>query len=674
MDNPLLNLEFPIPFDCIEPQHVQPAIEALIAQARRKAEDLTAQTAAPDFDNTLRPLDVLAEPLDRAMTVVKHLEAVAGTPELHAAVRAAESRVSDFRAGLYADPGLWRRIEQFAASEEARLLNSTQRRLLARWRGTLRGSGAGLDPAGQERLAEIRRELGALTSRFAQNVHGAASSFELVIQDGEALQCMDFPAVRAARASAEARGIRGWRFTLQPSSYWAVMMDVPDATLRQQAYRAYVTRAAAGEFDNRPLIPRILDLRRQMARLLGYDNFAEMVLSHRMVGSSKTALSFLADLRQRLAPRFLREREDLLEYHGRVAHRSAGPLRPWDVYFYASRQAGSLDACTIPPSYFPLDKVTAGLFEIARLLYGIRIQEEPRTARWHPETKYYGIRDEDGTLLGGFYADWFPRENKRGGAWTDGLLTGGPSPEGFRPHLAAICTNVTRPSKGWPAFLTQSDVQSIFHEFGHLLHHCLSRVEARTLAGTKVARDFLELPSQVMENWRLEREALDLFARDYRTGLPIPDKLLWDAGRGRRFLSAAGHMMQIGIGVLDLLLHTSYSPETDGDVIEYSRRVLEPYSLTSLLPEDATAASLTHLFASPGGYAAGYYSYKWNEVLAADVFARFRAVGILDRTAGREFRERILAKGGGEDPSVLYRDFMGRDPDPGAFFEAEGLK
>jgi oligopeptidase A len=673
MENPLLNLQFPIPFDRIRPEHVVPAIDELIEDARQGVEDLTAQTAAPDFENTMRPLDRLTEPLDRVMGVVKHLESVGSTPELRAALGAVEPRVSDFRADLHSNQDLWKRVERLAASDEARLLDNARSRLLKRWQGVLRGCGAGLNAAGQERLAEIQRELRALTTRFAHNVHDATNAFELVVTSGEKLSSMGFPAVRAARASAERKGMSGWRFTLQPSSYTAVMREIPNAALREQAYRAYVTRAAAGAFDNRPLIPRILDLRRQMAVLLGYANFAEMTLAGRMVGSSEQALAFLADLRQKLQSRFLREREDLREYHGSVAHRSASPPQPWDIYFYASRQAGSVGAYSIPASYFPLEKVTAGLFEIARRIYGIRIHEEAGAATWNPEAKYYSIRDEDGTLLGGFYTDWFPRENKRAGAWMEALLTAGPAAHGFRWHLAAICTNVSRPSKGWPALLTHSDVRTIFHEFGHLLHHCLSRAEGRTLAGINVATDFIELPSQLMENWCWEREALELFARDHRTGLPIPDQVLWDAGRSRKFLSATRHMMQIGIGVLDLLLHTSYRPETDGDAIDYSRRVLEPYSLTPLLPEDASVASFTHLFASPVGYGAGYYAYKWTEVLAADVFNRFRTDGVLHGVAGREFRERILAKGGTEDPCVLYRDFMGRDPDPEAFLKREGL-
>jgi oligopeptidase A len=672
MENPLVNIEFPIPFDRIRPEHIGPAVEALIANARQQVESLVAQPAVPDFSNTMRPLDTLAEPLDRAMAVVEHLQAVGGTSDLRAAVHAVEPHVTAFRAGLRSHPALWKRVQQFAASPEASLLDNTQARFLRLWQGLLRRCGAGLDAADQQRMVAIQNELNALTGQFGKNVHDATNAFELVIRDAEKLGTMGFPAVRAARADAERRGVPGWRFTLHPSSYRAVMRDVPDGGLRQKAYRAYVTRAAEGTFDNRPLIYRILDLRRELARLFAYKNFAEMTLSRHMLGSSERVLEFLDGLRRKLEAPFLRERDHLREYHARLTERSPAPLEPWDVFFFATRQAGAIEAYAIPPSYFSLEKVMAGLFEIARRLYGIRIEEEAGVATWNPEAKYYSIRDEDGTILGGFYTDWFPRENKRGGAWMNGLLTGGPSPNGFQPHIAAICGNVTRPSQGWPALLTHSDVQTIFHEFGHLLHHCLSRTEMRALAGTKVAPDFVELPSTMMENWCWDRAALDLFARDHRSALPVPDHLLWDAERGRRFLGAARRMMQVGIGVLDLLLHTSYSPETDGDVLEFSRRVLEPYSLTPLLPEDATVATLSHLF-GPVGYAANYYSYQWNEILAADMFTRFRAAGTLSGEVGRHFREKILARGGGSDPSVLYRDFMGRDPDPAAFLEREGL-
>jgi oligopeptidase A len=313
------------------------------------------------------------------------------------------------------------------------------------------------------------------------------------------------------------------------------------------------------------------------------------------------------------------------------------------------------------------------MFEIAQRLFGIRIQERQGVPVWDPQTRYYAIYDESGGLLGCFYADWHPRENKRGGAWMESLITGRPDAGRVEPHLGVICGNLTPPLDGKPALLTHHEVETIFHEFGHLLHHCLSRVEIRSLAGTNVAWDFVELPSQIMQNWCWEREALDLFARHYETGETIPEELFQRMRRARNFRSANGQMRQLGFGFVDLALHIDYSPATEPDVVGYSRRILQEFSPVGLPEDHATIAGFTHLFGHPVGYAAAYYSYKWSEVLDADAFTRFRDEGIFNRDAGRQFRDLILSKGDSEDPGELYRAFMGRDPNPNALLERLGL-
>ncbi|HSW49437.1 MAG TPA: M3 family metallopeptidase, partial [Bryobacteraceae bacterium] len=354
---------------------------------------------------------------------------------------------------------------------------------------------------------------------------------------------------------------------------------------------------------------------------------------------------------------------------------AAGDLDPWDVGYYAEKQRKALydfDEEALRP-YFPLEKVVEGMFEIARRLFGIRIEEQPGAPVWDPQTKYYAAHDEDRTLLGCFYADWYPRENKRGGAWMDALITGVERAGGLEPHVGLICGNLTPPVGERPALLTHREVETIFHEFGHLLHHLLSRVEVRSLAGTNVAWDFVELPSQIMENWCWEREALDLFARHHETGEAVPEELYRKMKRARTFRAANGQMRQLGFGHVDFALHAGGGWEAEPDVIAYSRRILQDFSPVALPEEHAMIAAFTHLFADPVGYAGGYYSYKWAEVLDADAFTAFRAKGIFDRETGRRFRETILSRGDGADPADLYRAFMGRDPDPAALLQRLGL-
>jgi oligopeptidase A len=674
--NPLLQLDPPLPFDRIRAEHVEPAIGALLGEARARLDALAAGRATPDFENTMRPLDELSEPLDRAMGVVKHLESVATYPELRAAVNAVEPEVSQFHSSIPLNADLWKALQRYAGTEEARQLRPARRRFLTKTLDDFRRHGAELDAAGKTKLAGIEVELSKLTTKFAENVLDSTNAFDLVVDDEGKLAGLPESAIRAAREDAVRKNAPGWRFTLQAPSYTPLMMYLDDAGIREQVYRALVTRSASGVFDNRALVARILELRKEKARLLGYANFADLVIEDRMAHTGAQALRFLAGLKEKTEAHFRRENEDLLEFRRQIEGPSAPALELWDVAYYAEKQRAALydfDQEELRP-YFPLERVAAGLFEIAHMLYGVRVSQESGVPVWDAGVNYYAIRDADGTLLGGFYADWFPRENKRGGAWMDAFITGGPTPGGFEPHLGTICGNLTPPSGGKPALLTHREVETIFHEFGHLLHHSLSQVEVRSLAGTNVAWDFVELPSQIMENWCWEREALDLFARHWETGEPVPEELFAKMKRARTFRVANAQMRQLAFGFLDLLLHIEYSPERNGDVIEYSRGVIERCSPAPLVPEHASIASFTHLFANPVGYGAGYYSYKWAEVLDADAFTRFRELGILGRRAGLEFRGRILAKGDSEDPAELYRSFMGRDPDPAALLARAGLQ
>jgi len=665
-----------VPFDRIRAEHVAPATEELLSQARQRLEEIAAANGPRSFVNTMRALDDLAVPLEYAIGVVRHLEAVATYPELRAAYSAAQPQVSAFYSGIPLHAGLWRAVKDFASTEEAAHLEGERRRLLTKTIDNFRRHGANLDPAGKQRLEAMDVELSKLTIKFAEYVLDSTNAFELIVTDPAALAGLPPSAVAAARESAARKGRDGWRFTLHAPDYFAVMTYLDDREVRRQVYEAFSVRATEAGRDNRPLIARILELRNEKARLLGFANFADLVLEDRMAHDGARALAFLDDLKVKTEARFREENRELLEFRRSLEGPSAAELAGWDVAYYAEKQRAALydfDEEALRP-YFPLEQAVAGLFDLVHRLYGLRIEQEAGIPVWDEAVRYYNVHDESGEFLGGFYADWFPRENKRGGAWMDALITGGPEGAQFRPHLGLVCGNLTPPVGGKPALLTHREVETIFHEFGHLLHHLLSRVESRGLAGTNVAWDFVELPSQIMENWCWERESLDLFARHWETGQPVPDELFQKMKRARTFRAANAQMRQLGFGYIDLLLHVRYSAERDGDAVDFARRILQEFSPAPLPPNQAMLAAFTHLFASPTGYGAGYYSYKWAEVLEADAFTRFRDHGLFSREIGGEFRSKILSRGDSADPAELYREFMGRDPDPRALLIRNGLE
>ena len=673
--NPLLDINFQIPFNRLRTEYVEPAVNQLLGDAQARLEAIAGQKDQRTFENTMRPLDQMTERLDVAMSVVKHLENVVTSKELRAAFNAVQPKVSAFESSIPLNEGLWKAVQQYAATDEAKVLTGTRKRFLTKTIDAFRRHGAELDLAGKARLEALDVELSKVTTKFAENVLDSTNEFQLVITDDRKLAGLPPTAIAAARASAEAKSVKGWRFTLQAPSYLALTTYLGDADIRRQVYHAYSTRATSGPHDNRGILSRILELRREKSNLLGFQNFADLVLEDRMAHSGERAQRFLAELKNKTEARFHEENKELAVFRRTLEGPNAPSLEPWDLPYYAEKQRAALydfDEEALRP-YFPLDRVVKGLFETVQRLYGIRVVEQPGAPVWHPDVKYYAIYDRDLSLLGAFYADWYPRETKRGGAWMDVFITGLPAKDGFKPHLGLMCGNLTPPVEDRPALLTHREVETIFHEFGHLLHHCLSRVELRTLAGTSVAWDFVELPSQIMENWCWERQALDLFARHYQTGEPIPEDLFQKMKRARNFRSANAQMRQLGFGFVDLALHIDYTPVRDGDVMEYARRIFQQFSPAPLPPDHAVIAGFTHLFANPVGYGAGYYSYKWAEVLDADAFTRFRNVGIFSREIGMEFREKILARGDSEDPAELYRTFMGRDPDLNALLERSGL-
>ncbi len=672
--NPLVEIQFRIPFDKIEASHVEPAVDQLLVDAGARLQQ-TIESPHP-----LQALDTMTEKLDFAMGVVRHLESVATTPELRAAHNAVQPKVSAFYSSLPLNEGLWNAVKTYAATTDARGLTGAFARYLTKTVADFKRHGAELDPAGKKRLQEIDVALAETTTKFSENVLDSTNAYELVIEDESRLQGLPPTALAAARASAESKSRSGWRFTLQAPSYMAAMTYLDDRAIREQLYRAYSTRATAHGpggpgYDNAPLIAKILALRKEKAQLLGFRDFSDLVLDDRMAHTGARAQSFLADLRAKTEKRFEEENRELESFAGMT-------LQPWDIGYWAEKQRAKLydfDEEALRP-YFPLDHVVGGMFDIFGRILGIRVQEDPGMPAWDPHVKTYAVYDNSGgprhnAYLGSFYADWFPRENKRGGAWMDALITGNPAMG--KPHLGLICGNLTPPVGGRPALLTHREVETIFHEFGHLLHHMLSLVEVRSLAGTSVAWDFVELPSQIMENWCWERQALDLFARHWETGSPIPEDLFQKMRRAKTFRAANNQMRQLGFGYVDLALHRewdgAHSENAAGDVIAWSRNVLQQFSPAAFPPEHAMLAGFTHLFSSPVGYGAGYYSYKWAEVLDADAFTRFKKEGVFSAAVGRDYRDKILSRGDSADPADLYRSFMGRDPDPSALMVRAGL-
>lgn len=671
--NPLLEIRVPIPFDEIRPEHVVPAVDALLQRSQAALDAIAGFEGERTFENTMVALDEATEVLDYASGLVRHLEAAVTSPEIRAAHNAIEPKVAEFSSRFYLNEGLWKALLRYASTDEAKQLTRVKRRYLDKSMDYFRRSGAELDAAGKKRMSEIDVELSALTTKFGENVLDSTNEFEEVITDEAQLAGLPPSAVEAARASAKSKGKDGWRFTLQGPSYQAAMTYLDNGPIRERLYRAYQTRATSGKYDNREIVPKILRLRQEKASMLGFSNFADFVMVDRMAKTGRTAMEFLEGLHIKTRAFADAESEQLLAFRRTLEGALAPALEPWDIGYYAEKERAakfSFDEEALRP-YFPVEQVLSGMFETVSRIFGISVSEVKHIPTWHPEVKVYEIRDQT-RLLGIFYADWHPRETKRGGAWMDAFLTGEPAVAG-RPHIGVISGNMTAPVEGKPALLTHREVETIFHEFGHLLHHCLSKVEVRGFSGTNVPWDFVELPSQIMENWCWERESLDLFARHWQTGEAIPDALFQSMRRARNYRSANGQMRQLSFSLLDLKLHIEYSPERDGNVVDYSRAIIQQFSPAKLPSEHAMIVAFTHLFGSPVGYGAGYYSYKWAEVLDADAFSLFLERGVLNKETGMRFRESILEKGNSAEAAELYRNFRGRDPELNALLTRLGL-
>ncbi len=702
MNNPFLDTTFHIRWSLLKPELVAPAIEEALREAQEKIDAVAGQKEAGiTFEGSFLVLEKATENLGIAWGKVSHLDSVCNSPDLRAAYHKMLPKVVEFFARIPLNEKLWSVLKAYDALEAKKTLSPIEKRFLTETMADFREQGADLPANKKERLRSLAQELAQVTQKFSENVLDGTNAFELVVRDRGKLGGLPARDIEQARLDARRKGYGTeddpqWRFTLHMPSLLPVMKFAHDERFRKTLWEADVAVGRAEPHDNLALIGQILALRQEKAELLGNRHFADMVLARRMAKNGATTLRFIEDLHGRIEKAFERENKVLEEFKAKEADTPPESLEPWEIAFSSERlrrEKYDFDEEELRP-YFPIEQVINGMFQIAETIFGIDLEEKsvkfvdssqnrsPESSLdaekievWHPEVKFYEVKGAGGGLLGAFYADWHPRESKRGGAWMNYLMTGRPPSSGGKrePHLGLICGNLTPSINSQPALLTHHEVETIFHEFGHLLHHILGDVEIKSLNGINVPWDFVELPSQIMENWCWDRESLDLFARHYETGETIPDALFRKMIEARNFQSARKTMRQLAFSKMDLELHMSPTAPKSDDLDSRVDAILQGYQIPTKTKPPSIIGRFTHVFADSTGYAAGYYSYKWAEVLDADAFTRFLKEGILNPEVGREFREKILSRGNSAPPEQLFRDFMGREPDLQALLDREGL-
>lgn len=686
--HPFLADDFHVRWSTLVATAIEPDIRHALKVAKENIDAIASQDpATATYESTFGALEDATELLDRGWGRLNHLDSVCDHPEQRAGLNAMLPEVSEFYSSIPLNAELWSILHAFGTSAAVDELDAVRKRFVAETMLDFVQAGADLPPKQKEEVAALQAELSKVTKKYAEHVLDSTNAWEMVIDDESKLAGLPESAKAAALANAKAKGLGTaekpvWRFTLQFPSMFPVMQHLDDDDIRRQVWEASVCVASEGEHDNTPLIWKILDLRQEKAELLGHEHFPNLTLQRRMAKDGETALKFVEDLHDRILGPFEDECRSLASYKAKKTNTTIAPLEPWETAYWAEKRRKEdydLDDELLRP-YFPVNRVMAGMFELASKLFGIRIEERDASyfeagerpadsdaiEVWHPEVKFYDLHDAtSGEHLGSFYADWHPRESKRSGAWMNCLETGLPPVNGEprKPHLGLITGNMSPPVDGKPALLTHNEVETIFHEFGHLLHGLLSEVPIRSLAGTNVPWDFVELPSQIMENFCWDRASLDLFARHHESGDPIPDDLFERMLAARNYMSASGFMRQLALGKLDLELHLHLDRYRGRDLDEVDGEILDGYKAPLATPTPSMARRFSHLFSSPTGYAAGYYSYKWAEVLDADAFTKFHDAGVISESVGHEFREHILSKGNSLPVDELYRRFMGRDPE-----------
>ncbi|APE30612.1 oligopeptidase A [Halomonas aestuarii] len=665
--NPLLDPHDLPPFDAIRPEHVVPAVEELLAENRAAIEALVARAeqAPPSWESLAAPLEALNDRLARAWSPVSHLNGTMNNPELREAYQACLGKLSDYSTWVGQHEGLFRAWQALRDGPAWETLDEGQRRTVENALRDFRLAGVDLPAEQKQRYGEIKSRLSELSNTFSNQLLDATQAWHLDLEDDGRLAGLPESALATLKANAEAKGLSGYRITLDFPSFFPVMTYAEDRELRREVYTAFVTRASdqgphAGEYDNAPVMEEILALRHELAELLGFTDYADYSLSTKMAESPEQVITFLEDLAARAVPQAREEYAELAAY----ARDELGmaTLDPWDVGFASEKLREARYAISdeqLRP-YFPAPQVVDGLFRVVERLYEVTFVEDEEAPRYHPDVRYFQIL-EQGAPIAGFYLDLYAREGKRGGAWMDECRVRRLEEGEVQLPVAYLTCNFTRPVGDAPALLTHDEVTTLFHEFGHGLHHMLTRQTVADISGINgVAWDAVELPSQFMENFCWEREGLDLIAAHVDTGEPLPEDLFEKLLAAKNFQSAMGMVRQLEFSLFDFRLHRERAAPSAAEVQALLDEVRDAVSVVPRAAFNRFQNGFGHIFA--GGYAAGYYSYKWAEVLSADAWSAFEEAGIFDPETGRRFRTEILERGGSRDAAELFRAFRGREP------------
>jgi len=669
--NPLLDFSGLPRFADIKPEHVAPAIDQLLADGRATTE--AAVKAKPTWDQFVAPLEDANERVGRAWGQVAHLHAVMDSPALREVYNANLPKVTKYWTELGHNEALFEKYKALKDSREFSSLSAARKKIAENALRDFRLGGAELPPEKKKRYAEIQEELARLSAKFSENVLDATNAFSILVDKTQIAGIPD-DVLEAAREAAQKDGKDGWKFTLHMPSYLPAMQYADDRALREKLYHASSTRASEfgkPEWDNAPLIARIVPLRRELARLLGYQDFAEVSLVPKMAKSSSQVLAFLDDLARRARPFAEKDVDELREFS--KAELNIADLQAWDVAYASEKLRAKRYSFSDQEvkQYFPKDVVVRGLFRVAETLYQVKIQEA-KAPVWHPDVHFFEVRDSSGAAIGQFYMDLYARETKRGGAWMDDAITRRRKRGQIQIPVAYLNCNFSRPVGGKPALFTHDEVLTLFHEFGHGLHHLLTRVEDLGVSGINgVEWDAVELPSQFMENFCWEWDVLREMTRHVDTGLPIPRMLFDRMLAAKNFQSGLGMLRQIEFAVFDMRLHSDFDPAAGRSALALLEEVRKQVAVLHPPAYNRFPNSFGHIFG--GGYAAGYYSYKWAEVLSADAYSFFEENGVLDPKTGGRFRDEILAVGGSRPAAESFRAFRGREPSVEALLRHNGM-